>query len=218
MHRLRGVFLFIGVLPLVNALFDWISLGVTLALVRLGYLRGWLAVLCGVGDLAFAALLFLASGCTLIAVVHGMNVATGVEFVPLAELLADLGDLRTYWWIYAMVFSTALPTVLHAALCLASLTSWSLGQYRLPVARLVARAPHDVASMAAAPLLLTLIAAAWAVVCVLGAVLVIGAIALVVDWATAHPLGPAETAAGWLHGYFNLFTRFATLIGAVPAA
>jgi hypothetical protein len=115
----RSLFLFLAVLPLTNALFDALSYGVTLVLTQLG-LRGR-AFLCAITDVAAALLLFLLLGAALVVIVAGMHQGAGVAFVDLGGLLAQAGDWRTYWWLYAMLFSTAVPTLIHLAIASFSL-------------------------------------------------------------------------------------------------
>lgn len=124
----RAVFLFLGVLPLVNAVFDVISYGVTLILMQLGLRRR--AFLLGLLDVAVAVVLFLALGATLVVVVATMERVTGAEFLDLGGLLAQAGDWRTYWWVYAMLFSTALPTLVHLVVASLSLSAWATPEVR----------------------------------------------------------------------------------------
>ncbi|WP_341864063.1 hypothetical protein [Gymnodinialimonas sp. 57CJ19] len=108
----RGAyFLFLGVLPLINGVFDAVSYGATLALLQLG--RRHHRFLSGLVDFVLAILLFLGLGVALTFMVAWLNRTTGFQFVDLGHLLANAADLGTYWWLYAMLFSTALPTLLH---------------------------------------------------------------------------------------------------------
>lgn len=115
----RSLFLFLAVLPLTNALFDALSYGVTLVLTQVG-LRGW-ALLCAFLDIIAALLLFLLLGAALVVIVAGMRQGAGVAFVDLGGLLAQAGDWRNYWWLYAMLFSTAVPTMIHLVIASFSL-------------------------------------------------------------------------------------------------
>ena len=81
----RSLFLFLAVLPLINALFDVVSYAVTLSLVRRG-LRAALPFLWGLADLAFACVLLLGLGAVLVAVIHGLNTLAGVPFLDLPAL------------------------------------------------------------------------------------------------------------------------------------
>lgn len=104
-------FLFLGVLPLINGLFDAVSYAATLALLQLG--RRHHRFLSGLVDFVLAILLFLGLGVALTSTVAWLNRTTGFQFVDLGHLLTNAADLGTYWWLYAMLFSTALPTLLH---------------------------------------------------------------------------------------------------------
>ena len=114
-----AVFLFLGVLPLVNALFDTLSYAVTFALSQRG--RRGLAPVWAFFDAVIAVLLFLALGATLVAVVSGMGRIAGVPFADLETMLTQEFDWGTYWWLYAMLFSTAVPTLAHMSLAVLSL-------------------------------------------------------------------------------------------------
>lgn len=114
-----AIFLFVGVLPLINAVFDTVSYGVTLALTERGR-RGGVLIWAGV-DFLVALVLFLLLGASLVLVVTGMQVLAGVPFADLPTLLTHKIDLERYWWLYAMLFSTAVPTLLHLFVA-----SWSL--------------------------------------------------------------------------------------------
>jgi len=118
----RSVFLFFGILPLLNGLFDFFSYGATLTLIRLGLrARGW-ALALGFADLAIAAVLFLASGAALVVVSIALNRVSGVTFVPLGAIFDGVRSTPgAYWWLMAMLFSTVLPTGLHFCLAAFSL-------------------------------------------------------------------------------------------------
>ena len=111
-QRTQAVFftLTFCLLPLVNAVFDFASVGLTRYLLRLGLEQkraAWPAVLDGLGGIA----IFFALGCTLIAFVVP---ADGVPLVDLAQLFTDLrrtpGD---YVWLMITLFFTLIPTLLH---------------------------------------------------------------------------------------------------------
>jgi len=129
------------VLPLINTLFDVVSYAVTLTLIRRG-LRAKLPFLFGLADLGLACVLLLGLGATLVAVIHGLNLAAGVPFVDLPALFEGVqADPWAYVWLYLMLFSTLLPTLLHGVLSLLGLQGiWKLG-LRRPVAGWVDAAP-----------------------------------------------------------------------------
>ena len=122
-QRNQAVFfmLTMGVLPLVNAVFDFASVGLTRYLLRLGLEQkraAWRAVLDGLGGIA----IFFALGCTLIAFVTFVVPADGVPLVDLTQLFADMrrapGD---YIWLMVTLFSTLIPTLLHLSVAVLTL-------------------------------------------------------------------------------------------------
>ncbi|MDB2501178.1 hypothetical protein N9X03_01670 [Planktomarina temperata] len=122
-QRNQAVFfmLTMGLLPLVNAVFDFASVGLTRYLLRLGLEQkraAWRAVLDGLGGIA----IFFALGCTLIAFVTFVVPADGVPLVDLTQLFADMrrapGD---YIWLMVTLFSTLLPTLLHLSVAVLTL-------------------------------------------------------------------------------------------------
>ena len=108
-------------LPLFNAVFDFLSAGLTRYLLRLGLEQKravWRAILDGLGGIA----IFFALGCSLITFVTFVTPADGVPLVDLAQLFANLrtapGD---YIWLMMTLFSTLLPTLVHLSLVLLTL-------------------------------------------------------------------------------------------------
>ena len=121
-QRNRAVFamLTFGLLPLFNAVFDFLSAGLTRYLLRLGLEQKravWRAILDGLGGIA----IFFALGCSLITFVTFVTPADGVPLVDLAQLFANLrtapGD---YIWLMMKLFSI-LPTLVHLSLMLLTL-------------------------------------------------------------------------------------------------
>jgi hypothetical protein len=122
-QRSRAVFVMLTfcLLPLVNAVFDFASVGLTRYLLRLGLEQkraAWRAVLDGLGGIA----IFFALGCTLIAFVTFVVPADGVPLVDLTQLFADMrrapGD---YIWLMVTLFSTLIPTLLHLSVAVLTL-------------------------------------------------------------------------------------------------
>lgn len=121
--------LMFGLFPLLNALADFASTGLTRLLLRAGLaqMEGdgialrrravWLWLLDLLGGLAaFAAL-----GCAAIAWIHFARPPQG----PLLDLPALFTGLEArpgeYWWLGAMLITTLLPTLLHIAMGLGAL-------------------------------------------------------------------------------------------------
>ena len=135
-QRNQAVFfvLTLALLPLVNAVFDFASVGLTRYLLRLGLEQkraAWRAVLDGLGGIA----IFFALGCTLIAFVTFVVPADGVPLVELKQLFADMrrapGD---YIWLMVTLFSTLIPTLLHLSVAVLTLGL----QYPAPLRNFVA--------------------------------------------------------------------------------
>lgn len=121
-----AVLLFLVILTTLNAPFDWLSLGLTRALLRKGLeLGGWWPLVVGLLDLlAAAAVVAMLSVVTLLSVQFFEQLtlwAGGEPIVKVKDILAALADPRRrlapeFWWIYAMLFSTLLPSVLNVSL------------------------------------------------------------------------------------------------------
>ncbi|MGF1561215.1 MAG: hypothetical protein ACFB3T_03430 [Geminicoccaceae bacterium] len=123
---LSALIVFLGVLPLVNGLFDYGSLGVTRWLLRRGMRTGGHPVLTGIADAAAALVFFTLLGVTLIGVLHGLNQLSATPVLDLSALFTDLRDPARRWdylWLYAMLFSTAVPTLLHVMVAMFGLIS-----------------------------------------------------------------------------------------------
>jgi hypothetical protein len=133
--------LFLGLLPMLNAPFDWASLGLTRALLRRGLERkGWwpyayacldaflangiivaLAVTTGIGVQAFDEL-----------AVHGGGAKAAV--LPLDKLFDGIEKNPTapeYWWAYALLLSTMTPSLVNLAIGGMALTRGVPGVSRL---------------------------------------------------------------------------------------
>ncbi|XAT61349.1 hypothetical protein GN278_11695 [Rhodobacteraceae bacterium Araon29] len=148
----RGLFLFLGVLPLLNAIFDFLSYAATLTLMRLG-LSAKQPMLYGACDIIVALVLFLGLGVTLTVVIAGLNQISGGVFVDLGALFGVIyTDPHAYWWLYAMVFSTALPTTLHGVLTLLAAQALVPLPVRRIAANLVDRSAHSPQAHVLAPL------------------------------------------------------------------
>ena len=144
-QRSRAVFVMLTfcLLPLVNAVFDFASVGLTRYLLRLGLEQkraAWRAVLDGLGGIA----IFFALGCTLIAFVTFVVPADGVPLVDLTQLFADMrrapGD---YIWFMVTLFSTLLPTLLHLSVAVLTLGLQYPAGVRNFVAGLLERGEHS---------------------------------------------------------------------------
>jgi hypothetical protein len=138
--------LFVGLLTPLNALFGWMSLGLTRALMRRGIEREtwWpylYAVINALSALAVVAILAMAMVATAqlfddLAVHGGGNPV----LPPMRELLGAIKAAPgkpEYWWIYATLFSTMLPSLINLFVAGVSLvrgvpgvSTWLLGKVR----------------------------------------------------------------------------------------
>jgi hypothetical protein len=138
--------LFFGPVTVINALFDWLSLGLTRALMRRGLERGkwwpnlyaFIAVLLALAVIAFLAVVMVAA----VQLFDDLAVFGGGKpvFPPMLEFLdaikADPGNPE-YWWVYATLFSTMLPSLIILFVAGVSLvrgvpgmSSWLMGKVR----------------------------------------------------------------------------------------
>ena len=132
--------LFWLVLPLVNAPLDWLSLGVTRGLlqaVRAQKHGGWRTLGWGLLDLVFAlGFLFLIAAVLVVATALG-NVVAGKTLVDLEAIFTGLRDdpwSVNHWWVYFMLLSTLVPTLIHFALAGGAATLWLPQRLREQVA------------------------------------------------------------------------------------
>ena len=137
-----GIVLFIGVLPLLNGIGDFLSVGLTRWCLRLGLVRRaelgddaswrmrtfggrpWLWVLV---DVAGALTAFTLLGAAILAVLTFVRPQDGLPLIEPAVLFAAIrGDLAGHWWLGFLLFSTLIPTILHLALftLTAAFLSW----------------------------------------------------------------------------------------------
>jgi hypothetical protein len=99
-------------LPLLNALSDFASIGLTRLLLRRG-LSGW-GPKYAVIDIIGGFLIFAILGCTAIALFHWVRPQNGTPLIDLEGLFAGLEQTpEQYWWLYLMLFSTLVPTLVH---------------------------------------------------------------------------------------------------------
>ena len=123
--------LFLGLLTLLNAPFDWASLGVTRALLRRGLERERLwPYVYGLVDAALAAVVIVAL--TIVCVLGAQAFETmalyaggqKARILPLEALFvsirADPAEPAN-WWVYAMLLSTMIPSLVNLAIGGASL-------------------------------------------------------------------------------------------------
>ena len=116
--------LMLWALPLINAVFDWVSLGFTRYLLKTGLSRGgWWPAGFALVDAAMAVgVLFILMIATL-AYIQVLNIAAAPGgFAPVLDVAAVLALLRAdpgapaLWWIYITVFTTFIPSLVNLTL------------------------------------------------------------------------------------------------------
>jgi hypothetical protein len=113
--------LFLVLLTLINAPFDWASLGLTRALLRRGLeLGGWSPYLLAIADAILAAgivvLLVLAMVIGVQAFDHLAEAGGGAPTLALDPLFTGIAEhpaAPEYWWVYTLLFSTMIPSLIN---------------------------------------------------------------------------------------------------------
>jgi hypothetical protein len=121
----RGsLLLFIGLLTLVKAPFDWASLGLTRALLRRGLeLGGWWPYVLAIADAILAGAIIVSLALTMVIGVqafdhlaeHGGGADARI-LPPLQQFFDDIErnpSAPKYWWVYALLFSTMIPSLIN---------------------------------------------------------------------------------------------------------
>jgi hypothetical protein len=125
------VLLFLGLLTLLNAPFDWVSLGLTRALLRRGLELGggwpyFFALADALAAAAIGALLAIAMVIGVQAFDHLAEFGGGPDkqVLPLAPLFDGMAAnpwAPEYWWAYALLLSTMIPSLISLTIGGASL-------------------------------------------------------------------------------------------------
>ncbi|MFZ5710721.1 MAG: hypothetical protein ACOY4T_13765 [Pseudomonadota bacterium] len=156
--RPRGLFLFLAVFPLVNALFSVVSYAANLALARQGLLTGRILVN-GLAGLAVSLLVSALLGLGFAVMVALLDLVAGPGVFRLASVFAAIAlhpDLQE--WLILTVLTPLAPTALHAAIALVGATTFVPRPIRSGVARLIRAAgtpqKHRAAASAAVPFML----------------------------------------------------------------
>ncbi len=180
--------IFFVLLPILNALYDWLSLGLTRYMLRRSLDEGRNFFLYALIDLAAAVILLALLSLTIVAAIAGLNAIAPTDKPPI-DLAGILSMLRSdpgnpaLWWIYAMIFSTLLPTFFHAGVALTSLPMLRfMPRWRKRIAQRLHEIQdlgdfHDAAVKAALYLTLEKV---WMVIL---AVLALGALTALLLWA-----------------------------------
>lgn len=140
-----SLLIFLGLLPLLNTLWDWVSLGVSrglLAAIRLRRHQGWKPLFWGLADFVLAFVFLAGLVAMIIAAVAAFNALSvsggGTAAVDLPALFSALRtepEHPRFYWLYFMFLSTLIPTLVHlliaGASVVQSLAEWSpLRQWR----------------------------------------------------------------------------------------
>jgi hypothetical protein len=123
------ILLFLGLLTLLNAPCDWASLGLTRALLQRGLeLGGWWPYALALVDAALAAVIIAALAITMVVGVQAFDVLAvhggGAPVLPLDALFNGIAahpSLPEYWWLYALLLSTMIPSLVNLVIGGASL-------------------------------------------------------------------------------------------------
>jgi hypothetical protein len=116
--------LFMGLLTLVNAPFDWASLGLTRALLRRGLeLGGWWPFVLALADAAVAAVIVVGLLFTIVIGVqtfgHLAQHGGGADLIRVDKILDGVvsnPSAPEYWWAYALLLSTMIPSLINLAI------------------------------------------------------------------------------------------------------
>jgi len=187
-QNVGAALLFLPLLTLLNAPFDWFSLGLTRTLLRLGLEKqGWWPYAFAVIDVLIAIPMVLLLSCLLavgiqgfdfIALHHGASAA----ILPLDAVLDDLQNNPWQWhlsWLYALLLTTILPSLINCTIaCFAFFRAlpWST--------RYLLRHMPEHGAVRAPNQLAVILAGQWA----LGFVLGLGALALLLWGLVLHVL------------------------------
>jgi hypothetical protein len=131
---------------MINAPFDWISIGMTRGLLRRGVeLQGWWPYGLAFVDLIAASGLLFALAAAMIVGVQAFDDLAALHGAPpvlpipaLLDGMARNPGAPEYWWVYATLFSTLIPSVFNLMM-----GAWSLTRGLPWVSRAMARALPD---------------------------------------------------------------------------
>lgn len=136
--------LFFLLFPLLNSPIDWLSLGVTRGLlqsIRHEHHGGWVAFAWALVDVVLAfSFLLLVSAVLVIAMglVDGSMLHTVLAEIKQGMMApvnsGQVETVKNYPWIYAMLLTTLIPTLLHFVLAASALTLWLPQKWRHHIA------------------------------------------------------------------------------------
>jgi hypothetical protein len=113
--------LFLGLITVLNAPFDWASLGLTRALLRRGLELGrWWPYALALVDAALAAVIISALAFTMVVGVQAFDALAvhggGDRVLPLDALFKGIKanpSAPEYWWVYGLLLSTMIPSLVN---------------------------------------------------------------------------------------------------------
>jgi hypothetical protein len=128
-ERTGPLLLFLVLLTLLNAPFVWGSLGLTRSLLRRGLeLEGWWPYALALVDAALAALIIAALALAMVVGVQAFDALAvhggGSPVLPLDPLFNGIAahpSAPEYWWLYALLLSTMIPSLVNLVIGGASL-------------------------------------------------------------------------------------------------
>ena len=130
-NNMGSMLLFLGLFTLLNAPFDWASLGLTRALLRRGLeLRGWWPFILALVDAVLAGVVITFLALTMVIGVQAfddlaaLGGGEGARLLPLGPFFDGIAANPTapeFWWVYALLFSTTIPSIINLMIGGASL-------------------------------------------------------------------------------------------------
>jgi hypothetical protein len=123
--------LFQGLLTLVNAPFNWGSIGVTRGLLRRGLERKkWWPFFYAIVDVIAATIIVVVLALAMVVAVQAFEEVVAhysgkqvMKLAPLLEGIANNPAATEYWWIYALLLATMIPSLINLMIGGASLCS-----------------------------------------------------------------------------------------------
>ena len=176
--------LFLAIIPLLNAVFDWLSIGATRWLLRSGLagsVRGRRLIALSLADLVVALVLLTGLSVSLVAIVHAANALSGTVLVDVGAILVQLRE--TPWkpgnyWVYLTVFSTMIPSVINLVCGGVSVLPAWLGPRRWIVRQYLPEDPSDMTQEQRAHAA-SLLTAYWMLLVAVTLALLLGLLAIV---------------------------------------
>lgn len=132
----------IGILPILNGLADFASLGLTRLLLRKGLKNDTLKL--AIYDALGGITIFLLLGFATIAWLHVVRFSDGT---PLMDLNGLFEGLKTrpedYWWLGLLLVTTLVPTTVHLSIGLLTILIQYPSWIRRPIVNLLSDAPNS---------------------------------------------------------------------------